>query len=232
MQCRAHRLKADRRLTTIARGVHAGKYQCSRRITVHIAVEEAQWRGDHFRSEVVVHRHGRSVQRLGIELRVSAAGECDLCKLLWTSPVVMEVALRIHRHEADRGNHVVRGVPLPKVAAIASHRFGREGADTFIARTRTRLCDGAKNKDVATQSGGDRHRAIDHPSQGTRALITAPVPVDLKPECGQESIGAHRRKAVAVVIVSRPAGDTVDVLAPQAGIGDRLDTCIEAQPHG
>lgn len=73
---------------------------------------------------------------------------------------------------------------------------------------------------MATKTRSDGHRAVDDASQWARPFIATTIPVDLQAEGSDEGVRADRRKRVTVVVVARPARDSVDFIAAETGVVD------------
>src|SRR5207237_4291537 len=82
----------------------------------HVAVVEAERRGDHADAEVVVHRHRVAIDRFGVEGRVLAAVESDLRELLARRAVLVEVALGAHSDPVGGRRGADRRRPLHEAA--------------------------------------------------------------------------------------------------------------------
>ena len=213
-------------------GVGTRQHDCGRRVAVHIAVEQAQRGRDDARGQVVGHRHRLAHHRLRVDLGIGAAGQRDLRQLLGGGAELMEVPLRIQRHQVRRRVHAKGRHPLPEMAAVAPGGLVGQRIGGLVQQPSAGLGDGAEHQHMAAQAGGDRHRAVDHASQWARALVAAAVPVHLQPQRADQCVGPHWREAVAQVVVTGPAGHAVDVVALQPSVSDGLQAGVHGQPHG
>jgi hypothetical protein len=123
-------------------------------------------------------------------------------------------------------------VPLPEKAAVAADGLVGEGAGGLVGEASAGFGDGAEHQHVLAQTAGNRHGTVDHASQRTRAFVAATEPVHLEPEGADQRVRADRRKGIAIVVVTGPAGYAVDVVAAQAGVGNGFQGCVEGQLHG